>query len=259
MIKKMLFLVMIITGTLAVHACVDPDYVFGILFNGGEAVDTGIIAEIGEEGVNYLVDDGGGEPEAYYHVDIGNVYTFRGHFMPSVMISLSTTGMRFVVDTAVVRLDDFEFGRCIRIELDWLFEAGILAMDRLEREEVELAFNRYGGKSSYYWTEQDSLLQSSLLFDTSGVLQSINCVGAEFAEVDLPPQSLVLTMHTLHPAKNQRPIISAGRRSITGVAVNGRVLFRSGADDRTAGRSGVVLLYDRNRRSGVAKRIVQLP
>ena len=243
-------------GLATVHACYEPGNVFGIQFNAGESVEPDIIKTMGEEGVNYRVDN-------------INVYTFRGHYDPSVMVSLSTHGMSLVVDTSILQLESFPFGTCIRTELEWLVETGILAMDRLEIEKVEQAYAGWSIPSGIsfhsvhgpvYWTQQDTLLPSSIWIDEDGNFAAIDCMGSD-GMVDLPPQSLVAAVHCIgknRRIKNQGLFSSfTGNNALYGFDISGRMAFQKRARGGNVDRSGVLLLY--NRRAGVVKKLVTLP
>jgi hypothetical protein len=240
----------VLTGSVTVHACYEPANVFGIQFNAGESVDPDIIATMGEEGVNY-------------RVNTMNVYTFRGHYDPSVMVSLASTGMSFVIDTSVIQLEGFPFGTCIRTELDWLVDAGILAMDRLAIERAEQAYNDrnpswFSTAGPVYWTNQDTLLVSSIWIDENGTYVLIDCIGSD-GTVDLPPQSLV-TSSVRSIRYLRRNMEMSATTSSNGTNrifdISGRLIHQK-SYGLQAGYSGVVLIHCR--KSEAAKRVVILP
>ena len=256
MCKRFIVILAVLTGSVTVHACYEPANVFAIMFNAGESVDPGIIATMGEEGVNY-------------RVNTMNVYTFRGHYDPSVMVSLASTGMSFVIDTSVIQLEGFPFGTCIRTELDWLVDAGILAMDRIAIEKAEQAYADWrlpSGISFHsvhgpaYWTKQDTLLASSIWIDEDGTYVEIDCAGPDYVEVDLPPQSLATSAVRNIRHLRRNPGVSATTTS-NGTNrifdITGRMVFPKRMAGVKARQSGALLLY--NRRSGVVKKILQLP
>lgn len=249
MMKRMIVILMVTAGLTTVHACYDPCNVFAVKFNAGESVDCAVIATKGEEGVNY-------------RVTASDVYTFRAHYEPSIMVSLSASGMSFAVDSSVIQLEGFAYGTCVRTELEWLVDAGILAMDRAAIEKVEAAYAGWNASGISrvgpgYWTKQDTLLHSDVLVNENGQFLEIDCAGPDAVEVDLPPQPLSAAVPILHPAKNRPLETVSGKRGLTGIAVNGRILFRNREDVRTTEQSGVVLVY--NRRSNTVKKIVVLP
>ena len=253
MVRNAIMILAVLAGSAAVHACYEPANVFGIQFNAGESVEPDIIKTMGEEGVNYRVNN-------------INVYTFRGHYDPSVMVSLSTHGMSLVVDTSILQLESFPFGTCIRTELEWLVDVGILAMDRIAIERAERAYNDrnpswFSIAGPVYWTKQDTLLVSSIWWvDEAEAFIEVDCAGSD-GTVVLPPQSLAVALHCM--GKNGRidkqgKLTSlSGNNALYGFDISGRMVFQKRARGGNVDRSGVLLLY--NRRAGVAKKLVTLP
>jgi hypothetical protein len=211
---------------------------------------------MGEEGINYRMGN--------------NVYTFRSHYDPSIMVSLAASGMSFVIDTLTIQTGSFPFAVCVRTELDWLVEAGILAMDRIVIEKVELAYaalhypsgvNILHVHGPVYWTRQDTLIPSSTWIDEDGMYVEIDCAGPDPAEIDLPPQPLVVAVHSINDTRHLRR-----EQEVSSVAVlnstnrifniSGRLIHRKSARPQAA-HSGIVLI--RNSESGMVKRAVTLP
>jgi hypothetical protein len=255
-------LALVIAGQAMVYACYEPANVFGVRFNAGESVDIDIITTMGEEGINYRTD-------TLIHLYASRDIIFRGHYDPSIMVSLSVYGMSLVVDTSVIQLEGFSVDACIRTELEWLVEAGILMMDRIAIERAEQAYagwhlpsgvNFHSIHGPIYWTKQDTLLASSILIDEDGNFVEVDCIGSD-GTVDLPPQSLLVAAvrsagDTRHLCRNRvsTAVLKSSNRIFD---INGRIMFRSRTDGRYTNRSGFLLLY--NRRSGTVKKMVRLP
>lgn len=273
MLLRSVISAIVMAGSL-VHACtVMPENAYGVCLNDNEPVDAGIIETIGEEGVNYYKND----------KVIGTVYSFRGSYDPSNMVSVVTafdsivlngdtlvpnrwTNMVYVtIDPSTMQQQHFPFGSCIRHELDMLVSAGILDLSRAEREHIEQAITQWHADShdgyyGYYWTLRDTVLQNNAQMDPDGVIERYRCGGGEVT-VTLPPEVLNLELAgavELYPKASVKSDVTAGssHSEINFLDIAGRMIGREITGNKVNGQ-GIRLVIDR--KSGIVKRVVRLP
>ncbi|MBN1759935.1 MAG: hypothetical protein JW863_16535 [Chitinispirillaceae bacterium] len=266
MLLRNIALLTIIVGQVAVYACLGPENVFGINFTDGESIDTNAIEGLGEKDINYYKN----KNEEHWVK-----YSFRSHWNSSIMVevmkltppSVNEVGsLSFTIDTSVVPLAGFPFETCVRTELDWLVEAGVVAMDRLIREQIEKAFEEYAdsilGEAGFYWTKQEMVLPNYAAITKEGiVVPAQGCGDIAFAQTDLPPQPLdiVVRIVTKDTKTFSRGYVAAGPDHSTMLVVDicGRMHRQQGPAGLMSHPSGILLGFDR--RSGAVKRVVTLP
>lgn len=182
MLRKILFTSALIIAPVLVHACMNPDNVVVIWFTNEESVDLSIVEKLGEEGISYFKEE----------LISGTLqYTYRSHYNNSTMVNLTKNAIDFTIDTSNVDLEGFQFGALTRTELDWLVETGILSLDRIVREKIELAFTNCGKGSFNFYTKQDTLVHSSNALGEDGKFWPIDCIGSEIT-INLPPEVLII-------------------------------------------------------------------
>ncbi|MBN1604769.1 MAG: hypothetical protein JW915_24380 [Chitinispirillaceae bacterium] len=181
MLKKVITLTLLFVVPTMLFACKSPDNVFEIKFNNAESIDVTPIEKIGELNVSYFKDEGKSR------------YTFRSHFQPSVMVVLDAGSrtLQFTVDTSKTDLNTMQYDLCVRTELDWLVDAGIVAMDRVKREKIENEFKKWG-KSMVFYTKQDTLVHSSYALTSDGTFNPIDCADGP-SIINLPPKSIEIS------------------------------------------------------------------
>jgi hypothetical protein len=254
MVKKIMAIFIVFFNFTAVNACLGPENVFGVRFNDQESIDVSVIERMGEKGINFLKEDTAGLLS----------YSFRSHFNPSIMVKIILLGdnisgdLNFIIDTLKTGLEGFPFDSCAHFELDWLVEAGIVEIARIEREKITQDYSRYKNVG-IYWTKQDTLIPNNAIINKQGLVVMANRCGAAEAVV-LPPQSLAIKTGII--AKNPKLYSSAPafaqRNNPTAVFmdVRGRI-FKQQTYNRKTMPCGILLKKDRN--SGIIKRVVAFP
>jgi hypothetical protein len=245
---KITCILFFVAGSTVVQACMGPDNVFGIRFNDNEPIDLGVIETLGEENVNYIK-------------SAGNSYKFRSHYNSAIMVQISAISLFFTIDTSIIPLQDFPYSECIDNELYWLSSAGIISMNRINRDKIVVTFSLYQYPGHFYWTKQDTLLGSDASIDSSGTIVLMDCGGGPFNETDLPPEELSVASGVL--MDNIKSLRSTfvnqvnDRASIINVDLRGRTCHRQVSGLKTAGSvPGIVFGY--NRQTGSVSRILLL-
>ncbi len=219
----------------AVYACRQPDNHFDIFFTDNETVNLSPIEEIGEEGINYYREE--------YNAGMFSI-TFRSHYNPAVMVQLNQGGIGFVVDTSVLQIESFPFDSCVRVELDWLVDVGVLSIDLIQRQNIERKFSGGNAGGCIFWTRQNTLLPSSTIYDDEGNLVQIDCASGPIA-INLPPQMLYRSTgirDDFGGIKRTRKFIIRGSKSAVIYDIRGRNI---GSAFKVHGvPSGMVIRYD---------------
>ncbi len=170
---RIIFVIAVIAPAM-LKACMLPENVFGISFNNEEPLEFVIFEYIGQRDVNYKINYDDSQP----------VYIYKSHYDPSVLIELSASGMLFIIDTTAGQITNFLYARCVKTELDWLVEVGILGMDRIKRETIMHAFSQENASSAVYWTKQDTLLGSDWSIEPEGTLNGpFDCIRSGSADI----------------------------------------------------------------------------
>ncbi len=172
------------------NAFEQPRNYFAVFLNNGETIDFDVFTKKGDEGVNYFV----------WHSDGITRYVYRSHYRSFVLIQLNDHpqingySLFFVVDTTTFKPHSFLFDSCVGAELDWLVQAGVLSMDKIDRERTQNSFSSVETGGYNYWTMQDTLLDAGYCFDKGVKLRAADCCSSGYSKIALPLDSLLLAM-----------------------------------------------------------------
>ncbi|HLV31894.1 MAG TPA: hypothetical protein VKY57_10025 [Chitinispirillaceae bacterium] len=253
------------------NACLGPQNVFGILLNDCESVDISVIEEYGELGTNYFFEYSG-----YNNADSLNctkIYSFKSHYNPAVMVQIFFPNdqnkypnvLLFTINKEEFAKGNFLFSECIRKELNWLVNFGILSMERIKREKIETAFIESDNNktASFFWTKQDTLLPNNTVFDSDGQIVATACDSNDLWEVSLPPEEFTITVSVMNKYPDSKkynlakqnilpknPVLLVDIRG----CINPRLTNKAGRQQRA---TGVFLEYDT--RTKTVKRILSIP
>ncbi len=186
MLKKLLTLLVIPS---IAFACTGPKNLYGIHFNNGEAIDTAVLESLGSPGAHYFKDAQG--------------YSYRSHYSNLAMIQLKHSVLEILVNLPDSQLNTFLFGACLRAELNWMVDKGVLSMDNSKREKIEQSFIALGtasngllhGQNHFYWTKQDTLLPGGIIV-SNGSFLPVDCYE-EAPTFILPPGTLGISLGVL--------------------------------------------------------------
>lgn len=257
--KKIFITFLFVVGLCSVEACKNPDYVFSVMFTCDDIpVDLSLFGELGEEGVNYFHNSGDNE---IVMTGFEESYTYRNHYNMNVLVNVGERGINFIIDTSNVNMDTLRVDVCTEKELEWLNNAGIVQIPKVQREEIGLAFyGRY--ESMIYWTKWDTLVASdlALLADTNCVLirwVEEDCMGI-IPQIEFPPQELgsteIIPSNRFQPKKSQ---IMNANNNYGAYLLDGRIIKQNSEDIKKRSHSGNIIL-EHDTENGMTRRSVKM-
>jgi hypothetical protein len=186
MVRRLFTVLFLSVGISMVYACRNPSNVFVIVLNNGESINISVFEQIGKKNINF------------YYDSIANgrirIYSFRSHNDQNVMVKISNSGLvAFIVNTSVIRLKSYQNKNLVSNELDWLITAGILSIDKIERDKIVKNISGFHGSSIYY-TKWGVLKNSSMIPEIDSIGNLVEWIPVDcdspIEKFKTPPEDL---------------------------------------------------------------------
>lgn len=156
-----------------VSACVSPSNIEGVAFTDNEQLNLESLSVLGDTGVDYkvLLNESGGTTVCYPSHYNANGMVFIGNvgLMYMSEVTLNCLGIiipqtESMMNNAPVPVEEFDFPKAVKVELEWLAENGVINTDQEMIDSIykELGEQQNGGVQ--YWTKQHSTLQYNSWF-----------------------------------------------------------------------------------------------